>query len=64
MHPGAPPFLGIWKIWRVIRLQLPLPRNAGAISERLHQVAKGPLFRWKDAETSPVPVILPARHDL
>ena len=43
---------------------IPLPRNAGAIPKRLHKMPKSFLLRGQNPEIFPIPMILPARHDL
>ena len=63
-HPRPATFGGIGKVGRIVRLQLPLARDAGAVAGILQQVTKGAFLGIKDAKVSPVTVIVFPGHDL
>ena len=63
-HPFAPSESGIGKVWRVVGLELPLPRDASLVAGVLHHVTESSFPRIENPEIGPVAVVVSTRHDL
>ena len=63
-HALASPALGVGKVGRVVRLQLPFAGDAGLVVGLLNPMAKRAFVGIENAEVRPIAVVVLAGHDL